>query len=194
MSTLTDEIPPPPGRVVFPVKKTTALYEFLHKRNVDLGLVTIDSILTLLHTYIFQQRLWDPTNPFIILCNLYLENIFGMKMLHFCQMTEALCKISLSQGVVFKIRYIPYPDDTHAPQPYKLFNQSSNLQRFLIGEGMHPTFGRSYTFVYIRSLIVKYLIKKRYYIFDSRNIHVAQVKKNISISFYKMNNDHNSGS
>ena len=72
MSTLTDEIPPPPGRVVFPVKKTTALYEFLHKRNVDLGLVTIDSILTLLCTYIFQHRLWDSTNPFIILCNLYL--------------------------------------------------------------------------------------------------------------------------
>ena len=187
MSTLTDEIPPPPGRVVFPVKKSTALYEFLHKRNVNLGLVTIDSILTLLHTYIFQQRLWDPTNPFIILCNLYLENIFGMKMLHFCQMTEALCKISISQGVLFKIIYTPYPDYTPPPQTYKLFNLSSDLYRFLIGEGMHPTFGRSYTFVYIRSLIVKFLIKKRYSTFDSRNICVAQVINNISISFYKIN-------
>ena len=189
MSTLTDEIPPPPGRVVFPVKKTTALYEFLHKRNVDLGLVTIDSILTLLRTYIFQHRLWDPTNPFIILCNLYLENIFGMKRLHFCQMTEALCKLAISQGVLFKIIYTPYPDDTPAPQTYKLFNLSSDLYRFLIGEGMHPTSERSSTFVYIRSLIVKYLIKKRYSIFDSRNIHVAQVKNNnnISISFYKIN-------
>jgi hypothetical protein len=74
------------------INRDGPLFRYLASRNAleQFNTTSFGIILPLIKVDILKEKLQDPTNASIIMCNQELENIFGMKALHVKQVRSVL--------------------------------------------------------------------------------------------------------
>ena len=145
---------------------------------------TYVKVLKTLKDVIISEKLFDPKNPGIILCDDNLEQALDQKALHVSQLNAAIIPHFENW------KQIEFPQVIHTKNPTEHgkrffgnpmteFSMQPNLLR-LIKDVAGPNNKKSiFSVTEILNLISQYIIANKSTIFDPRNITLAMVKNNL---------------
>ena len=171
--------------------QASPLFSFLQERGENPGSgVTSAVVLQHVKEAISDGKHFDERNPSIILCqrSQELENIFGMKALHVCQVQDALAKSmaaldstenssdsdqELKSDATKAKPAKPTASETNPDTKYRL---SDKLRQLFVSAALVTT-QELFTFKEASGFFSTYIISRKNHIFDSRNIFVALVAK-----------------
>lgn len=173
--------------------QASPLFSFLQERGENPGSgVTSAVVLQHVKEAISDGKHFDERNPSIILCqrSQELENIFGMKALHVCQVQDALAKSMAAldstenssdsdqelksdakKAKSTKPTASGTNPDTNPDTRYRL---SDKLRQLFVSAALVTT-QELFTFKEASGFFSTYIISRKNHIFDSRNIFVALV-------------------
>ena len=141
-------------------------------------------VLKILKDVITSEKLFDPKNPAIILCDDNLEQALDQKALHVSQLNAAIIPhLANSEQIEFPQVFHNKNSTDHGKRffgnPMTEFSMQPNLLN-LIRELAGPNNTKSiFSVTEILNLVSHYIISNRSTIFDSRNITLALVKNNL---------------
>ena len=167
----------------------SALFSFLHElgENPDSG-VTAAVVLHHVKEAILDGKHFDERNSSIILCqrSQELENIFGMKALHVCQVQDALVKsmVALDSSENSSDSDQELKSDASEAKstkstasetnPDTKYRLSDKLKQLFVSAALGTT-QELFTLNEALGFFSTYIISRKNHIFDSRNIFVALV-------------------
>ena len=197
--------------------RQSLLKKYLKKKGLNRkGSFTIKTILLDIRQILMNEKLFDETNPSIVMCNSELEDVFDMKALHVTQIRYVIQKhIKMKKKV--KQRSVVNENENQYQNVVrkcnKIYCKEEGLncclseyskeeiekkrkemqQHYLIDVDLLHVLNpgnldtRHFTFYDIFALLSKYLISKRNQIFDRRNILVAIIKDDPLQSVFNVN-------
>lgn len=181
---------PPHLAKLYNIITTTSLFSFIKGRGFNTSGIPKAVVLQKVKEAILEGKHFDERNPCIILCDRsqQLENIFGMKALHVCQVQTALAKSMVDHDAHENSSDSDYESgteeetgetpatDSKAPvaNPHTKFKLSEKLRQLFVSAAL-VTDQELFTFTDAAGLLSSYIISRKDHIFDSRNIMVALV-------------------
>ena len=181
---------PPHLAKLYNIIITTSLFSFLKGQGLNTNGIPKATVLQKVKEAILTGKHFDEKNPCIILCDgsQQLENIFGMKALHVCQVQTALAKSMVDHDTPENSSDSDYESgaeaeagetpatDSKAPvaNPHTKFKLSEKLRQLFVSAAL-VTDQELFTFTEAAGLLSSYIISRKDHIFDSRNIMVALV-------------------
>ena len=147
---------------------------------------TLAEILENLKKVITEERLFDESNPSIVMCSEQLERVFNQKALHVRQVKSAV----LSQLVQREIPPIQDNQDDFATpdETRKIASMETDSPTYIISTPLRKVFETmeeydqarvSFKYHEITDLLSNYIIRNQDRLFDQRNIHVALVENDL---------------
>ena len=181
---------PPHLAKLYNIITTTSLFSFITGLVLNPSGIPKAVVLQKVKEAILEGKHFDERNPCIILCDRsqQLENIFGMKALHVCQVQTALAKSMVDHDAHENSSDSDYESgteqetgetpatDSKAPvaNPHTKFKLSEKLRQLFVSAAL-VTDQELFTFTDAAGLLSSYIISRKDHIFDSRNIMVALV-------------------
>ena len=166
-------------------KEGSSLKQFLNlKCDENERSFTYIQVLKILKDVIISEKLYDPKNPAIILCDDDLELALNQKALHVSQLNAAILPhFSNSKDIEFpQVIHTKNPTEQGRRffgNPTTEFSMQPNLLN-LIRKLAEPNNTRSiFSLTEILDLVSHYIISNKSTIFDPRNVTLALVKDNL---------------
>lgn len=176
-------------------KNNSTLHQYLkHKINNLKEFNTLREILTFLKHIIKNEKMFDDTNPAIILCSKDLETALNMKALHVTEIRDVVVchlyalpyRLQRLLGVVKKPFREPFQNCEIKNKPTIYQNENN---RFTLTPDFYKVFEpvvdkKIFSYSEITKMLSDYILSNKEKFFDPRNIKVALVENDpLGIAF-----------